>query len=464
MPGIERALSEPVAATDSRHRLHMLDERFAQLRPRLVGNGRSVAGDAAYQGPFVPEAAAVRCRRQRLTDADVLNHREYMNRVRATRTSLPAAIVVALMVLTGCATESPQAAPTVDTPVTTPSQPVSPPATAPLADIDYAEYLEAAVNLMEARYFDRANVDWAGIRAATTDVPIDEPVSAAAAQRRLSIAFGILGDMHSAYIPPEFAIDYGEGGPADGRLPSGDRIAGAGYIALPAFDSVEPEAMEAYLDAARASMVAADDPEPACGWVIDLRDNTGGNMYPMLGAVSGLMGEGRILAIEPGARYIEVSDRGRLQFARGTGDPWSDDALDSPLIEVAESGDNDGVLAFIVGHEPHLPATDDPPVAVLVSNVTASAAEFVVVAFQGRADTRTFGTHTTGVPTDPDAFRMADSAILRLAVAAAVDRDGVVYTDSIVPDQLVADTRLTGGDAVLDAAVEWLHQTGSRCR
>lgn len=75
------------------------------------------------------------------------------------RTSLPAAIVAALMVLTGCATESPQAAPTVDTPKTTPSQPMRPTATAPLADIDYAEYLEAAVDLMEARYFDRANVD-----------------------------------------------------------------------------------------------------------------------------------------------------------------------------------------------------------------------------------------------------------------------------------------------------------------
>lgn len=47
MPGIERALSEPVVASDARHRLHVLDERFEQLRPRLVGICRSVAGDAA---------------------------------------------------------------------------------------------------------------------------------------------------------------------------------------------------------------------------------------------------------------------------------------------------------------------------------------------------------------------------------------------------------------------------------
>lgn len=47
MPGIERVLREPVAASDARHRLHVLDERFEQLRPRLVGICRSVAGDAA---------------------------------------------------------------------------------------------------------------------------------------------------------------------------------------------------------------------------------------------------------------------------------------------------------------------------------------------------------------------------------------------------------------------------------
>ena len=47
MSSTERALSEPVAASDSRHRLHLLDEHFEQLRPRLVGICTSMAGDAA---------------------------------------------------------------------------------------------------------------------------------------------------------------------------------------------------------------------------------------------------------------------------------------------------------------------------------------------------------------------------------------------------------------------------------
>ena len=47
MSSIERTLGEATDAPDARQRLHILDERFEQLRPRLVGICRSVAGDAA---------------------------------------------------------------------------------------------------------------------------------------------------------------------------------------------------------------------------------------------------------------------------------------------------------------------------------------------------------------------------------------------------------------------------------
>jgi len=46
MPSLERALRGTVTASESRERLHLLDERFEQLRPRLIGICRSIAGDA----------------------------------------------------------------------------------------------------------------------------------------------------------------------------------------------------------------------------------------------------------------------------------------------------------------------------------------------------------------------------------------------------------------------------------
>jgi DNA-directed RNA polymerase specialized sigma24 family protein len=47
MRSTERLLDKAVMTRDSRHRLHVLDEQFEQLRPRLVGICRSVAGDGA---------------------------------------------------------------------------------------------------------------------------------------------------------------------------------------------------------------------------------------------------------------------------------------------------------------------------------------------------------------------------------------------------------------------------------
>jgi RNA polymerase sigma-70 factor (ECF subfamily) len=47
MSSTERVLTDVTTADDSRHRLHVLDEQFEHLRPRLVGICRAVAGDAA---------------------------------------------------------------------------------------------------------------------------------------------------------------------------------------------------------------------------------------------------------------------------------------------------------------------------------------------------------------------------------------------------------------------------------
>lgn len=51
---------------------------------------------------------------------------------------------------------------------------------------------------------------------------------------------------------------------------------------------------------------------------------------------------------------------------------------------------------------------------------------------------------------------MADGAVLRVPTWVPVDRDGTAYTGNITPDEVIADTRSLGSDAILDAAVDWL--------
>ncbi|HWE89528.1 MAG TPA: S41 family peptidase [Pseudonocardiaceae bacterium] len=96
----------------------------------------------------------------------------------------------------------------------------------------------------------------------------------------------------------------------------------------------------------------------------------------------------------------------------------------------------------------------DVPVAVLHDRRTASAGEGLVVAFRGRARTRTFGSATAGVPTGTVTHELLDGSALVITVSVAVDRQGREYAEAIAPDE-----PRTGIDPIR-TAVRWL----SSCR
>jgi C-terminal processing protease CtpA/Prc len=74
------------------------------------------------------------------------------------------------------------------------------------------------------------------------------------------------------------------------------------------------------------------------------------------------------------------------------------------------------------------------PVAVLTSNITASAGEAVVVAFRGRPNTQSFGYQTAGYSTANRIFELSDGAWIVLTVSTFADRTGQLYGDKIAPD------------------------------
>jgi C-terminal processing protease CtpA/Prc len=76
--------------------------------------------------------------------------------------------------------------------------------------------------------------------------------------------------------------------------------------------------------------------------------------------------------------------------------------------------------------------SSDLPVAVVHDERTASAAEGVAVAFQGRQRTRTFGGATARVPTGNVLRMLADGSMLAITVSVAVDRKGRQYTTALV--------------------------------
>jgi len=321
--------------------------------------------------------------------------------------------------------------------------------------IDYAEYVGVALDVMELYFWNSEQVDWSDVRAAALGTLPSDPTPGQA-HSALVRAVWLVDSSHSAFIPPS-----GPSTPdAPVRLPSARRIGSVGMVELPAIGGVDVDGARAYLRAARESMGRVEGSGPACGWIVDVRDNDGGNLGPMLRAVAGLLGEGRALTAHNRPdrdSWLTVTADGGLLVH---GDEASFDDIDSALIEyntwsVEEAAAFDAMYAS----EPsYVPGLRHPSIAVLTSDRTASAGEVLVITFLGRPSTKIVGGVTIGIPTGMTGFRMADGATLRLATTTFSDRNGQRHTSNIWPDAAVADP--TGsGEKVVRAALDWLTST-----
>ena len=162
----------------------------------------------------------------------------------------------------------------------------------------------------------------------------------------------------------------------------------------------------------------------SCGWIIDLRGNTGGDMRPMLAGLAPLLPNGVVGSIEArdGARtYVNVTD--------GTVQVGNEQAFSEPEPTKARG-----------------------PIAILLDAYTASSAEFVAIAFIGLENTRSFGTRSMGYSTGNITFHI-DNYTLVLTVGVDADRNGTPYPAGIAPDERVARNMDTAA-----AAVNWLSE------
>ena len=105
-----------------------------------------------------------------------------------------------------------------------------------------------------------------------------------------------IGDQHASFIPAKLVsvkssqsvADTGDHQSIDHQPFAHHKLAGLGYIKIPGFDKDTGDA-EAYVEAARD--VYLEQQETArCGWVVDLRGNSGGSMWPMLARAVAITG------------------------------------------------------------------------------------------------------------------------------------------------------------------------------
>ncbi len=337
-------------------------------------------------------------------------------------------ILMLLMVSLLAACVPPTAAPTpASTPTTAPS-PTSTPSISP----ELQTYLDTALELIQENSLYSTAADWAELRAWAYE-------SAAGAQSTadlypvIDMVLGAIGDRHGYLMPPVEADAYFEAPtepiPAIQQELLQDRL---GHIVVPAFASGNDEAVRQFASQIQAAIQSLDA-QGACGWVVDVRHNDGGNGFAMLAGLAPLLGDGVY---------------GYHTYANGNLLEWryEDGKMYMGEIQQVELSD------------PYQLIQPGKPIAVLASELTTSAGEIVAIAFRDWPNTRSFGQETWGRTTAQHGYILSDGAMLGVSVAYFTDHTGHVYNEKVEPDVYILEDKAPEyrDRSVPQQAIDWL--------
>ena len=298
-------------------------------------------------------------------------------------------------------------------------------------------YLNNALDIMQRGSINKNQIDWASLRAQALATASGSQVSSDT-YPAIVLALGQLGDRHSSFVYPNGQESVPVGAtPLQGAQMRAQFIgADIAWILLP---STYDAGAISWQDQAQRLVSDMDRGKP-CGWIVDLRRNPGGNMWPMIAAIGPLLGEGQL------GSFVTPDSIRTTWFYSAEGESGLVNSGQRIVLSKVES--------------PYQLQRPGPPVAVIIGPSTASSGEAVAVAFHGRALTRFFGEATYGVPTANSLMPLGDGAAINLTVGADVDRNGVMFWPRpLLPDDFrnatVVDPN-SSADMSIEAATLWL--------
>jgi C-terminal processing protease CtpA/Prc len=263
-------------------------------------------------------------------------------------------------------------------------------------------------------------LDWASIEKEIQALPSD--------QFSVTVKFMIgklkaAGDFHTRYLTKEIVNKMAEQNLNSAQPQAeylGDNIA---YVKVPGFQSLDETVCEDFA-AKIQSLIKFTDTNVVNGWVVDLRENRGGNMHPMIAGLGPLTGEGTL---------------GYFVYKTGSY-PWSY---------------QNGTCAPVKVAHPYIIKYKQSKIAVLIGKRTASSGEMTAISFIGKNNTKLFGQPSAGYTTGNSGFKLSDGSVLYLATCFTADRSGKKYAGRILPDIIVDSVSV---DNCLDVATHWLKE------
>ena len=318
---------------------------------------------------------------------------------------------------------------TLPTPLPTPTpRPSSTPGPSPEAQA----FLEEVFELVQTHALNRDKVDWDRLRE---KIYTDEMHAETTADTYDSVRHMLvwLNDRHSSFLSSEEAEWFMnlDTSAADNPAPeSWLSEEGYAYLYIPQFASGDREVNNAYAQQLQQRVKALDASAP-CAWVIDLRQNFGGNLFPMVAGLSGLIPDG------------EVSS---LQFVDGR--------IETSLLKNGQFIDQGEVLTEV--KEPLTGLSNPTPViAILIGPVTSSSGEMLALSFKGLPNVTYFGHETGGYTTGNSLFTLSDGSIILLTTSIFIDRTGQAYGGSFQPD-IPLETIAGYPKTIPPTVLEWL--------
>ncbi len=212
----------------------------------------------------------------------------------------------------------------------------------------------------------------------------------------------------------------------------GDEI---GYIRVPSIQAFDQVQINGFAQSLADSIVKLSGRSKR-GFIIDLRLNGGGNIYPMLSGLSLFLGD-RVVGYETD--------------------------IDDNVVRTWEMEDGNFVIGGYRATDVEVKQANElttAPVVVLIGPVTKSSGSMVAIAFKGRPNTVFIGEPTAdGYTTSNGYFQFAPNLVLNFATSYVADRDRNIYKTAVDPDVIVYrgdNFDDLPDDEKVKAAIRWL--------
>lgn len=210
-----------------------------------------------------------------------------------------------------------------------------------------------------------------------------------------------------------------------------------GYVLMPSilFEDITPEKIRSIAQPLYDQIAEIKSKNKLKGWIIDLRFNTGGNIYPMLLALYDFLGDNHVW----GVLDINKNEVLKIELSQGK---YLENKREISSIK----------------HKGEL--LDTAKTAIITNIATASSGEITAISFKGRKNTLFIGETTTGMTTTNDKRELPFGAFMALTTGFDSNRNGMYY-EKITPDILTSkqdNFENLLSDKNIQEAIKWINK------